>query len=113
MCTQNQAMGILAEVYNACNPILLNSIIDAYLYGSYARGDYHSESDVDILITANMSPSEIAKFRNDIAVVTSDLSLKHDVTVSVTVKSLSQFNQYANVLPYYKNVIKEGIRYAV
>ena len=113
MCTQNQAIGILQEVYTACNPILLNSISDAYLYGSYARGDYHSESDIDILITANMSSSEIAKCRNNIAIVTSDLSLKHDITISVTIKPLSQFRQYANILPYYKNVIKEGIKYAI
>lgn len=113
MCTQNQAMEILEEVYSACNPILSNSISDAYLYGSYARGDYHSESDIDILIIADMSSAEISKCRNDIAIVTSELSLNHGITVSVTVKPLAQFKQYANVLPYYKNVIKEGIRYAV
>ena len=113
MCTQNQAIGILEEVYTACNPVLSNSISDAYLYGSYARGDYHNESDVDILITADMSSAEISKCRNDIAVISSDLSLKHSITVSVTIKPLSQFRQYAEVLPYYKNVIKEGIRYAV
>lgn len=113
MCTQNQAIRILQEVYIACNPILSNSISDAYLYGSYARGDYHSESDIDILITADMSFTEISKRRNDIAIISSNLSLKHDITVSVTIKPLSQFKQYAEVLPYYKNVIKEGIRYAV
>lgn len=113
MCTQNQAIRILHEVYNACNPILSNSIDEAYLYGSYARGDYHSESDVDILITADMSSPEISKCRNAIAVVTSDLSLKYDITVSVTIKPLAQFKQYADILPYYKNVLKEGIRYAV
>lgn len=113
MCTQSQAIEILHEVYNACNPILSNSINGAYLYGSYARVDYHGESDVDILITADMSSHEISKCRNSIAVVTSDLSLKHDITVSVTVKPLSQFKQYADVLQYYKNVIREGIKYAV
>lgn len=113
MCTQNQAIGILKEVYAACNPILSNSINAAYLYGSYARGDYHSESDIDILITASMSSPDISKCRNAVAAVTSDLSLKHDITVSVTVKPLEQFEQYATILPYYKNVIKEGIKYAV
>lgn len=113
MCTQNQAIGILSEVYKACNPILSNSINDAYLYGSYARGDFHSESDIDILLTADMSSLEISKCRNAIAVVTSNLSLKYDITVSVTIKPLTQFKQYANVLPYYKNVIKEGIKYAI
>ncbi len=113
MCTQNQAIGILGEVYASCNHIFDNSVKDAYLYGSYARGDYHSESDIDILLTVDMNSNEIAKYRNAIASVTSDLSLKYDVTVSVTIKPLEQFLRFADVLPYYKNVIGEGIRYAV
>lgn len=113
MCTQNQAINILGEVYNSCNHIFDNSVKDAYLYGSYARGDYHSESDIDILLTVDMNSDKIAKYRNAVASVTSDLSLKHDITVSVTVKSLEQFLRFADVLPYYKNVIGEGIRYAV
>ena len=35
---------------------------DGYLYGSYARGDYHSESDIDILLTVDMSPEEICRY---------------------------------------------------
>ncbi len=113
MCTQNQAIGILGEVYTSCNNIFNNSVKDAYLYGSYARGDYHSESDVDILLTVNMTSAEIAKHRKAVASVTSDLSLKHDITVSVTIKPLEQFLRFADTMPYYKNVIGEGIRYAV
>ena len=44
--------------------------------------------------------------------VTSRLSLEHDITVSVTVKPLEQFRRYQTALPYYRNVVREGIRYA-
>ena len=111
MCNQNQAIQILGEVCRACDPVFGNLLKDAYLYGSYARGDYHAESDIDILLTVDMEQPEISKYRNTIAAITSDLSLKHDITVSVTVKPLAQFQKYANVLPFYKNVIKEGIPY--
>lgn len=111
MCTQNQALHILGEVYHSCNPIFQNVVEDAFLYGSYARGDQHAESDVDILLTVRMDRAEIAKYRKEIAAVASDLSLKHDITVSVTVKPLEQFRRFADVLPYYKNVLGEGIRY--
>ena len=113
MCTQNQALYRLGEVYRFCNPIFQNAVQDAFLYGSYARGDQHAESDVDILLTVDMDQREIAKCRSAVAAVTSDLSLKHDITVSVTVKPLEQFRRFADVLPYYKNVLGEGIRYAV
>ncbi len=111
MCNQSQAIAILGEVYVACDPIFGNAMRDAYLYGSYARGDYHKESDVDILLTVDMEQDMIADYYPAVGIVSSDLSLKHDITVSVTVKPLAQFMQYSNVLPYYKNVLREGIRY--
>ena len=112
MCNKNQAIDILGEVYNTCNPLFNNTVKDAFLYGSFARGDYHSESDVDILLTVDIPAEEIPKYRNSLALITSDLSLKHDVTVSVTVKSFEQFSKFAKVQPFYMNVLKEGVRYA-
>lgn len=83
MCTQNQAIEILKEVFHSCNPIFDYTVKDAFLYGSYARGDYHDASDIDILLTVDMDTISIAKYRNDVAKITSNLSLIHDVTVSV------------------------------
>ena len=40
----------------------------------------------------------------------SELSMDHDVTVSLTVRSESQFKPQQ--VPYYKNVLNEGIRYS-
>lgn len=113
MCTRNQALEILGEVYRSCLPIYNNRICDAFLYGSYARGNHTNESDIDIMLTVDMQTAEIAEQRTAIASVTSNLSLKYDVTVSVTVKSIEQFEKYSDILPYYKNVLSEGIRYAV
>ncbi len=112
MCTKAQAITILGEVYNECNNIF-NSVQNAYLYGSYARGDYTKESDVDILVTADLSREQISSQRMKLASVTSSLSLKHNVTVSLTVKPTEHFNKYLSILPYYKNVVSEGIRYEV
>ena len=111
MCDQTQAIQILGEVCRACDPVFGDLLTDAYLYGSYARGDYHEESDIDILLTVDLEQPELSKYRSTIAEITSDLSLQHDITVSVTVKPLAQFRKYANVLPFYKNVLGEGIRY--
>ena len=113
MCTQAQALNILGEVFDLYNVLLKNKVKDVYLYGSYARGDFHMHSDVDILITADMSAEDLCLYRNSAALLNSELSLKYDVTVSVTLKPLEQFLKYANILPYYKNVIREGIKYAI
>ena len=63
MCTRNQAFEILKSVYHACDPILGHSIHDAILYGSYARGDFTAESDIDILLTADLTQEQIASQR--------------------------------------------------
>lgn len=112
MCNQRQALQILKEVFDQCSPIFDNKITEAFLYGSYARGDYHAESDIDILLVVAVDSSSIASARNQLAAITSRLSLKYDITVSVAVKPSAQFIRYADVLPYYKNVLEEGIRYA-
>lgn len=111
MCNKNEAVEILHQVYDRCEKIF-GKIDECYLYGSYARGDYHRESDVDILLTVMMSQAEIEDAGMQIAEVSSDLSLEHDVTVSIAVKPSELFKKYREILPYYQNVINEGIKYA-
>lgn len=108
---QADAIGIMNEVYRRCQDVFPGEIKDAYLYGSYARGDFDFESDVDILITINLEPTELPDYRNQIVAIYNDLRLEYDVTVSISIKSYEQFHRYSEVLPFYKNVLDEGIRY--
>ena len=57
MCDKKEALSILGEVYERCSPNL--PISDAYLYGSYARGDYRPYSDVDIMLISTLPDEEI------------------------------------------------------
>ena len=111
MCSKNEAIEILNEACERCKTVF-GELKSAYLYGSYARGDYHSESDVDILLTVDKSQEQISRCRMAVAEIASDLSLEYDVTVSMSVKSAELFERYQNVLPFYQNVIKEGVEYA-
>ncbi len=112
MCTKIQAIDILHKVFECCRNVYGEALAEAYLYGSYARGDFHAESDIDILLVADLTQREISSYRNALAHITSDLSLEYDVTISVTVKPMEQFYRFSESLPYYKNVRMEGIRYA-
>ena len=77
MCTQQQAIRILNQV-NEESGTIFGGVQDAYLYGSYARGDYTPESDIDILLTVDMDATSIARHRNAVAAMTSRLSLEND-----------------------------------
>lgn len=111
MCNRNQAVEILKKVYVKALPIF-KCIDSAYLYGSYARGDYNNESDVDTLLIVDLSQEEIAENRMAVASLSSELSLEYGVTISVAVKPKNHFNRYFSVLPFYQNVLREGIKYA-
>ena len=108
---KQMAINILKEAYLRCNKVFNGGICDAYLYGSYARGDNDEESDVDILMTVDMNYEQLSDYRTYIAEVMSDLSLDNNVFVSIAIKPLQVFRKHLNVLPYYQNIIKEGIRY--
>ena len=102
---------ILADVYAEASRLFGDRLCAAILYGSYARGDCTPESDVDIFLTVDAAPEELSAYRRAVAAVDSELSLAYDVTVSTAVQSDSVFRQYAGILPYYRNVIREGIPY--
>ena len=112
MCDTKQAVTILGEVCRACNAVFEKKISDAWLYGSYARGDYDEESDVDILLTVDVEPEELPTYRKALSHVRGQLSLKHDVLVSVNVEPVERFRRFEWATPYYQNVVQEGIRYA-
>ena len=46
--------------------LLGSSLSKVILYGSYARGDNHDFSDVDLMILVKMSDSEIKRIENDV-----------------------------------------------
>ena len=111
MCDRNCSLKIRDEAFALCFDVLQEKLSDCYLYGSFARGDNNPYSDVDIMMVVNMTYEEINKIRSRISAIASDLSLKYDVTVSLKLQPKDIFYRFKDVVPFYRNVLKEGIRY--
>jgi len=79
------------------------------LFGSYARGDFEEDSDVDIMLLLNCQRADLPKYRKMLSEVSSDASLDNDVTVSLIVKDKETFYGKMDILPFYQNVQKEGV----
>lgn len=90
--------------------IIDNGVSDIILYGSYARGDFDNESDIDIAVIVDNDRLDLKKYRKDIVSLMSSLSMEYEVVISITCIPLSDFEEYKEVLPYYRNIDSEGVR---
>ncbi len=79
------------------------------LYGSYARGDYDHESDIDVFILVDIDQRELAMYQKYLVEISTNISLKYDVLISLHEQDLSTFEKWRDVLPFYQNVINEGV----
>ena len=77
------------------------------LYGSYARGEETSESDVDIAIVIKEGNTE--KMHDELLDLVVDYELDLAVTLSVVPIEYENYIEWSRVLPFYKNIDKEGI----
>ena len=77
-------------------------LVRVVLYGSYARGTYHDNSDVDIMILVKMSEDEIRQIKNSIY----DLAFEIEMD---TIKEKQQYEYWVDTLPFYKNIKEEGV----
>lgn len=79
------------------------------LYGSYARGDYNENSDVDIMVLTTFSDEEIEQIESKVFDLAFDFLMEYGIDISVIVKNDEHFYHWLGALPFYNNVDKEGI----
>ena len=96
------------KVLQAAKDTLGDKLEKVILYGSYARGDYDNESDIDFFILARVPQEEAGSWRRAINNQIPGIDLEYDIIVSVKVTGSSIFYEYSDVLPFYMNVLREG-----
>lgn len=79
------------------------------LYGSYARGDYGPDSDIDIMILLDISDSELKTYGQALSYMTYDFNLENDLDIKPIAKSETHFRKWSKNYPFYANVEKEGV----
>ena len=89
----------ISEFITSINNKFGKRIKKIILYGSYARGDFNTSSDIDIMILTDFTDDEIVQYRSEIV----------DIHLSPLVKNVDRFNYWLEALPFYMNVQKEGV----
>lgn len=109
MCEKNELNIILKEIVKAYKSVYGDDIVDILLYGSYARGDYSSDSDVDVVAIVRGDRADLQNRLKDVWDVTSDLELEYETILSPTVIPYDEYIKYKEDLPYYRNIAEEGV----
>ena len=75
------------------------------LYGSVARGPQTEESDVDIAVIVKRYMKDMHDKMIDLTV---ELELEYNKVLSVLIIDYDNFREWEDVLPFYKNMKKDG-----
>ena len=89
--------------------ILGDKLTKIIVYGSYARGDYRENSDVDIMILTKLSEEEIRAIKNDIYDLAFEVEMRTGIELSPIIKNEEQYEYWVDTLPFYRNVRDEGV----
>jgi len=82
-------------------------ILSLTLFGSKARGDADAESDIDLLLLVD---EESNPLRSELWRIASDISLEHNVVLSVRVYAQTRWAASRRMrLPLYRAIVADGI----
>lgn len=79
------------------------------LYGSYARGDYRIDSDIDIMILLDVSDMELKAYSQQLSYMTYDFNLDNDLDIKPIAKSEQHYKKWVVNYPFYANINREGV----
>ena len=108
MCTATELNHIYEQMAECYRLVYGVDVIGIFLYGSYARGDYNGESDIDMIAIVKGNRIDLQQKLKRVWDASADIGLENDVVVSPSVIPYDEFEEYKDKLPYYMNLLKEG-----
>ena len=110
MYSEAQLKQALSDTRSELQSLFGDNLSQVLLYGSYARGDQDDESDIDVMALVDLPDTQLAKYRRRVSELSSDIDLRYDVFLSIVLQDTDTFRRYANTIPFFQNVNREGIK---
>ena len=110
MCTETQLNTIMKKMIECYRKVYGNAVVDIFLYGSYARGDYTEGSDIDITAVVHGERTELQEKLKSVWDISAKVGLENDIIVSPAVIPYDEFVKYKLEVPYYRNIAEEGLK---
>ena len=108
MCSANKLNEINRQMLDCYRETYGADLRSVILYGSYARGDFDDESDIDYTAIVDGDRRELQQKLKSVWARSAELGMENDVVISPTVIPESEYEQYKEILPYYRNIMEEG-----
>jgi len=109
MCNKATLQTVLSSVSKKARETFDDALKSVILFGSYARGDYDGESDIDIMLLVDMPAGELAAYRKPMIELSTDMDLQHGVFTSIKLQDFQTFEKWKDTLPFYQKVLTEGV----
>ncbi len=107
MITKDEKLNrLLPEIENKIRELFGEKVLKIILFGSYARGDYNFESDVDIMVIVDDDNLEIYRKRR--IELTNYYLDKEGILISIIIEKEKIVDKYKNHSPFLINVVKDG-----
>lgn len=98
---------MIQDLVNGLQNIFGNSIEQIILYGSVARNEASEESDIDIAII--LQDDMLDGMKQRFIKWSSEMDLRYNKVFSIVDINKQTIEKWGNVVPFYKNIQKEGI----
>ena len=110
MCSQLEVRTINAQHPDSLASIFPQEQFDVILFGSYARNDADDGSDIDVMFLVDSSRQTIQEKHWQIGEAAAEVLMEFGIVVSPIVENRAYYHANADLLPFFKNVQREGVR---
>ena len=110
MCSQIEVRSIIAQLHESLTNIFPHEQFDVILFGSYARNDADDGSDIDVMFLVDSSRQTIQEKHWQVGEAAAEVLMDHGIVVSPIVENRAYYHENANILPFFKNVQREGVK---
>ena len=103
---------LLQDFAYGAKQIFDTQLVDIILFGSYANGNNDEESDIDIAILADIPREAVNTYTDAIVSLVSkiDRAYEYIVLLSPILISKNFFDEWNEVIPFYRTLKTEGVR---
>lgn len=77
---------LINQYVSAIRNIFGKHIKQVILYGSYARGDFHKDSDIDIMVLVDLPNDKIESYSDTLSELGFEYNVRHDMWFMPIVK---------------------------